>query len=111
MELEMSKRLILRPGGPVEVRIEEMCQHCSGIAADVQALSHELHSSRLDYLGLAVALQSFCHEFSEQQNVTVDFKCENVPNPLSKEIALSLFRIAQEGLHNSLKYSGVDRFS
>jgi PAS domain S-box-containing protein len=60
MELEMSKRMVLRPGDPVEVRIEEMRQHCSGIAADVQALSHELHSSRLDYLGLTVALKSFC---------------------------------------------------
>jgi PAS domain S-box-containing protein len=111
MELEMSKRMVLRPGGPVEVRIEEMRQHCSGIAADVQALSHELHSSRLDYLGLTVALKSFCQEFSQQQNVNVDFNYEDVPDPLPKDISLSLFRIAQEGLHNSLKYSGVDHFS
>jgi PAS domain S-box-containing protein len=111
MELEMSKRIVLNPGGPIEVRIEEMRQHCSGIAADVQALSHELHSSRLDYLGLTVALKSFCHEFSQQQNVNVDFAYEDVPEFLPKDISLSLFRIAQEGLHNSLKYSGVDRFS
>ncbi len=112
MELEMSKRIVfLPPGGLVEVRIEEMRQHCSAIAADVQALSHELHSSRLDYLGLAVALQSFCQEFSKQQNVKVEFQHEDVPDSLPKDVALSLFRIAQEGLHNSLKYSGVDRFS
>jgi signal transduction histidine kinase len=95
----------------VEVRIEEIRQHCTGIAAAVQALSHGLHSSRLDFLGLTVALESFCQEFSQQQNVNVDFKYENVPNPLPKDISLSLFRIAQEGLHNCLKYSGVDRFS
>jgi PAS domain S-box-containing protein len=111
MELEMSKRMGLLPGGPVEVRIEEMRQHCSGIAADVQALSHELHSSRLDYLGLAVALESFCQEFSQLQDVNVDFKYEDIPDSLPKDISLTLFRIAQEGLHNSLKYSGVDRFS
>jgi PAS domain S-box-containing protein len=111
MELEMSKRACLTPGGSVAMRIEEMRQHCSEIAADVQALSHELHSSRLDYLGLTVALQSFCQEFSQQQNVNVDFKYERVPSALAKDVALSLFRIAQEGLHNSLKYSGADRFS
>ena len=111
MELEMSKRMVLRPGGPMETRIEEMRLQCSGIAADVQALSHELHSSRLDYLGLAVALESFCQEFSQQQNVNVEFQHEEVPGSLPKDVALSLFRIAQEGLHNSLKYSGVDRFS
>jgi len=90
------------PGDATEKRLEEMRQHCNGIAADVQALSHQLHSSRLDYLGLTVALQSFCEEFSEKQNVNVDFKCENVPCPLPKDLSLSLFRIAQEGLHNSL---------
>jgi PAS domain S-box-containing protein len=111
MELEMSKRMVLRPGGPVEIRMEEMRQHCSSIAADVQALSHELHSSRLDYLGLTVALQSFCQEFSQQQNVNVEFQYEDVPDSLPNEVSLSVFRIAQEGLHNSLKYSGVDRFS
>ena len=73
-----------RPGGPVEVRIEEMRQHCSSIAADVQALSHELHSSRLDYLGLTVALESFCQEFSQQQNVNVEFQHEDVPGVAAK---------------------------
>ena len=111
MEMELSKRTCSVPGGAVEARIEEMRQHCSAIAADVQALSHELHSSRLDYLGLTVALQSFCQEFAQQQNINIDIKCENVPDGLSKAIALSLFRIAQEGLHNGLKYSGADRFS
>jgi PAS domain S-box-containing protein len=111
MELEMSKRMVLRPGGPVEIRIEEMRRQCSGIADDVQALSHELHSSRLDYLGLTVALESFCQEFSQQQNVNIDFNHENIPGSLPKDVSLSLFRIAQEGLHNSLKYSGVDHFS
>jgi PAS domain S-box-containing protein len=111
MEMEVSKRACPVPGGAVEERIEEMRQHCSAIAADVQALSHELHSSRLDYLGLTVALESFCHEFAQQQNINVDIRCENVPDGLSKAIALSLFRIAQEGLHNSLKYSGGDRFA
>jgi PAS domain S-box-containing protein len=111
MELEMSKRMVLRPGGPVEVRLEEMRRQCAGIAADVQALSHELHSSRLDYLGLTVALQSFCEEFSQQQNVSVEFESESVPGALPKAIALTLFRIAQEGLRNSLKHSGVSHFS
>jgi PAS domain S-box-containing protein len=110
MEVEMSKQMVLLPGGPIEVRIEELRRQCSGIAADVQALSHELHSSRLDYLGLTVALESFCQEFSQQQDVNIDFKYKDIPESLAKDVALSLFRIAQEGLHNSLKYSGVDRF-
>ena len=42
-----------------------------GIAADTQFLSHKLHSSKLEYLGLAVAIRSFCKEFGEQQKVEI----------------------------------------
>ena len=85
----------------------EIQQHCSEVAGDVQALSHQLHSSKLDYLGIAAALRSFCREYSQQQNVDVDFKDENVPNPLPRDVSLCLFRVAQEALSNAVKYSGA----
>ncbi|MGA3317966.1 MAG: ABC transporter substrate binding protein [Candidatus Korobacteraceae bacterium] len=95
---------------PANTRIEAIQQHCSEIAADLQTLSHELHSSKLDYLGIVAALRSFCRELSQQQNLDVEFTYENVPNPLPADISLCLFRVAQEALHNAVKYSGVTRF-
>jgi PAS domain S-box-containing protein len=95
---------------PAHTRMETIRQHCSEIARDVQALSHELHSSKLDYLGIVAALGSFCRDSSQQQNVNVEFTYENVPNPLPADISLCLFRVAQEALHNAVKYSGVRRF-
>jgi PAS domain S-box-containing protein len=86
-------------------------RQCSEIASDVQALSHELHSSKLDYLGLAAAVRSFCGEFSKQHGVVVDFKVGEMPKHLSREVSLCLFRIAQEALHNGLKHSGVYEFT
>jgi signal transduction histidine kinase len=94
-----------------KARIAKIREHCSEIAGDVQALSHELHSSKLDYLGIAAAVRSFCREFSLQQNVHVDFIQENIPNPLPKDVSLCLFQVAQEALHNAVKYSGVSGFS
>jgi len=41
-------------------RFHHAQQRISEIAMDVQALSHRLHSSKLDYLGLAIAAKSFC---------------------------------------------------
>src|SRR6185437_3730022 len=38
---------------------EEVKRHIREIADDVQALSHRLHSSKLDYLGLATAAKGF----------------------------------------------------
>jgi PAS domain S-box-containing protein len=86
-------------------------QRLSDLGKDVQALSHRLHSSKLDYLGLTVAANSFCREFSEQQKVEIDFTHKDMPSRVSKEISLCLFRILQEALQNAVKYSGVRHFS
>jgi PAS domain S-box-containing protein len=96
---------------PALARIQEIQDHCIEIANDVQALSHKLHSSKLDYLGVEAAIRSFCRELSHQHNIVVDFTCENVPNPLPRDVSLSLFRVTQEALHNAVKYSGAGRFT
>jgi PAS domain S-box-containing protein len=87
-----------------KARIVDVQQHCTEVTGDLQALSHQLHSSKLDYLGLASALRSFCKEFS-QQNVNLRFTDNNVPPRLPRDVSLCLFRVAQEALSNALKYS------
>ena len=94
-----------------DTRMMDIRRHCEEIAADVQALSHELHSSRLDYLGLVPAIKGFCAEFSTLKNVVVDFTDESVPNPMPKDVSLCLFRVTQEALHNALKHSGTKQFT
>jgi PAS domain S-box-containing protein len=90
--------------------IDKLMVLTSEIAADIQSLSHELHSSRLQYLGLAAALRGFCQEFSGQQKVEVDFKTHDLPTRLSPDISLCFFRVLQEALHNAAKHSGVRHF-
>src|SRR5258708_27856047 len=80
------------------------------LGKDVQALSHRLHSSKLDYLGLASAAGSFCKKLSEQKKVEIDLTQESIPSTVPKEISLCLFRILQEALQNAVKYSGVRHF-
>ena len=92
------------------VSIRRLQQQTSEIAADIQSLSHHLHSSRLEYLGLAAALKGFCQEFGEQQKADVDFKAHDLPTSLSPEISLCYFRVLQEALHNAAKHSGVREF-
>jgi PAS domain S-box-containing protein len=97
------------PDLPVEAhsRMGELQKQTSEIATDIQTLSHELHSAKLEYLGIAAAMRGFCKEFGEQQNVEIDFKIPDLPSPLSPDISLCLFRVLQEALHNSAKHSGV----
>jgi PAS domain S-box-containing protein len=90
--------------------VHDARQRLSELAKDIQALSHRLHSSKLEYLGIAVAATSFCKELSEQQQVQVDFSHSDVPRTVPKEVALSLFRVLQEALQNAVKHSGVRHF-
>jgi signal transduction histidine kinase len=91
-------------------QLEQIRQQCSDLTRDVQVLSHELHPSILDNLGLVTAVRSFCREFSQESGTNVDFTDRDVPDGLSRQVSLSLFRVVQEALHNAAKYSGVKQF-
>jgi PAS domain S-box-containing protein len=90
--------------------VKQACQDLAKLGKDIQALSHRLHSSKLDYLGLVKAAQSFCKELSEQRTVLVEFTHSDVPRKLSPEISLCLFRVLQEALQNAVKHSGTRNF-
>ncbi|HEY7403364.1 MAG TPA: PAS domain S-box protein [Candidatus Angelobacter sp.] len=110
LELEQLRRS--SPGLPAEVlqRLDELRNDAMEMGTDLQSLSHELHSSKLEYLGIAAVTQGFCREFAEKQKVEIDCKTRDLPVPLPPPVALCLFRILQEALHNSLKHSGVRHF-
>jgi signal transduction histidine kinase len=88
----------------------ELWKRTNEIATDIQSLSHELHSSKLQYLGIAAAIRGFCREFSEQQNVEIDFQNHDLPSHLPPDTSLCLSRVLQEALHNSAKHSGATHF-
>ena len=94
----------------IDSQLESLGSQASEISTSVQALSHRLHSSKLEYLGLVAALRSFCREFSDQHHVEVTFSHEPMPRSLPQEISLCLFRVVQAALVNALKHSGVTSF-
>jgi PAS domain S-box-containing protein len=111
MELDQANRSANEPADVAQLRLREIRQHCAEIAGDVQSLSHELHSSRLDYLGIVAAIRGFCHEFSKQHEINIEFADQDVPADLPRDISLCLFRVTQEALHNAVKYSGVSQYT
>jgi signal transduction histidine kinase len=95
----------------IDVRIRQARQHLCDLGSEIQALSHRLHSSKLEYLGLVTAAKSFCHELSEQRNVRIEFKHSEIPAAVPKEISLCLFRVLQEALQNAVRHSGAQDFT
>ena len=100
------------PSSGLEVtdHIGHVLQTLSDLGQDVQALSHRLHSSKLEYLGIVAAASGFCKELSKQHKVEIDFRYEGIPGSLPKEISICLFRVLQEALQNAVKHSGVRHF-
>ncbi len=72
-------------------------------------MSRELHSSRLEHLGIARTAAALCEEVAAQHGVTVVFTNDGIPVGLPKEVALTLFRVLQEALTNAVKHSGARR--
>jgi PAS domain S-box-containing protein len=95
---------------PAEVgsRLRELRTQTTEISNDVQALSHELHSSKLEYLGVVGGIKSWCREFGERQRMEVEFKSD-VVSVLPLDVGVCLFRVLQEAMHNAIKYSGTKR--
>jgi PAS domain S-box-containing protein len=91
-------------------QLHEIGQRISEISADIQALSHRLHSPKLEYLGIVTAARSFCKEFSEQHKVEIVFANDDISHTVPREISLCLFRVLQEALQNAVKHSGVRLF-
>jgi PAS domain S-box-containing protein len=90
-------------------RLHELWNCVSELGADLHSLSHRLHSSTLERLGLIAGVRAFCQEFADQQSIQVDFTHENVPGDIPEDVTLCLFRIVQEGLRNVKRHSGADR--
>jgi PAS domain S-box-containing protein len=81
------------------------------ILTDVKASAHELYSPRLEYLGIAAVMKTFCEEFGERKRVEIDFRSHGFPRLVLPDVSICLFRVLQEALHNGVIHSGVQKFS
>jgi signal transduction histidine kinase len=72
-------------------------------------MSRRLHPAILDDLGLAAALRAECNAFSQVHKIHADFSSSRIPKSVPDNVALSLYRIAQESLQNIAKHSRAQK--
>jgi signal transduction histidine kinase len=94
IELEKLGKIPLESRGGVRRGTNKLKKRVSGIVRDVEAISHELHSSKLEFLGLKAAVRSLCKEFAAYHKVKIDFVEKDLPSQLPRDISICLFRIA-----------------
>jgi PAS domain S-box-containing protein len=85
--------------------LREIWRLTNEIATDIQHMSHQLHPSKLHYLGLAATVRQLCKEFSEQHKIEVECMVKDFPEDLDENVSLNLFRTVQESLRNVVKHS------
>lgn len=82
------------------------------VSETTRGLSHDLHPIQLEYLGLSTGLRNLCSGLEKQTGLKFHFQEEqNLPAELPPDVSLSLFRVAQEALHNVVKHSRADDVS
>ncbi len=76
---------------------------------NLRRLTRALRPIYLEDLGLVTALEMLAREISQVNSLIVDFQKTGNERRLSREVELSLYRIAQEALNNVAKHSGATR--
>ena len=74
--------------------------------SDIHTLSHQLHSTALQHMGLEVALKGLCTAIARQHQIVVDFHSNGITG-LHRDVDLCLFRVAQEALNNAVRHGAA----
>lgn len=106
MEAEMLEQQ-MPPQGAGAVKLKEIRDKLVILSIDVHSMSRQLHPSILDDLGLPDAIASECARFRRQDSIAVDFRAENITKEIPPDVAVCLYRIAQEGLRNISRHAGA----
>lgn len=86
-------------------RISELSGRISAISSHVHRISHDLHPAKLRRIGLEAAIRGFCRDFSDSQQMAISFVRLGIPQPVSDDVALCLYRVTQESLRNVVRHS------
>ncbi len=95
------------PSAAMGAEVQSLRRRVAEVSNDIRRVAYQLHPSVLDHLGLAVALRSYCAEFSKREGIQVKLSGNDLTEPVPEEVALCLYRITQESLWNVAKHASA----
>ena len=96
-------------GDHARLAFQSLAQRLAAISDDVRRMAYQFHSSILDDLCLSAALEQLTDQFSVRTGIKTVVVQQDMPEPLPREIASCLYRIAQESLVNVTKHARASR--
>jgi PAS domain S-box-containing protein len=109
LSIEIEDLIRKAPHSPAEPmkRLQRMAVQARKLSSQVHNLSHQLHPSSLEHLGLVAAARSLCREVSQASGIQIDFSHVSVPMPIPQGVSICFYRVLQESLTNIVKHSEV----
>lgn len=98
------------PAAP-PVELAQLWDTALSLSEGLRDLSHQLHPALLEHMGLVAALRAHCEEFTRASGISVLSQMPSEILSIQPDVALCLYRIAQEALRNVAKYSGAHQAS
>jgi signal transduction histidine kinase len=95
----------------MQAALSDLEQQALGVVDRVRRLSRDLHPATLPLVGLAASLKAHCIEVEERYDVQVSLATEGDLERIDPEVALGLFRIAQEALRNAAVHGDARRLA
>jgi len=107
IELEQLSNTLNGKTQEVGAKVRQIQKNVDEIGTEIHELSYQLHPSKLDHLGLASALRSYCQEVAAARSLKVSFADESGGGTPTPDIELFFFRVGQEALQNATRHSGA----
>ena len=98
------QQLDMHPPDALSATLHDLWRRTTEIASDVHGISHRLHPSKLEALGVVITMRGHCRDIS-RHGVRVHFADREVPADLPPDLALCLFRILEEAVSNAVRHS------
>jgi signal transduction histidine kinase len=105
--LSSLKRRLPAAASDAHGELARLQQHTINLSEEIRNLSHELHPGVLQHAGLGAALKATCAEFGLQHRIEVNCQTEGNLESVPAEVALCLYRVTQEALHNIAAHAGA----
>ncbi len=94
----------------IKAHLSDVAKLIDETVRNVRDLAYDLRPPSLDHLGLAHALEVFCEEFSDKNNIAVVFQTAGIQGlDLFSDTEINLYRLVQEGLNNIRKHAAATK--
>lgn len=105
VEFDLLSQSLAAAGYRIEgEQVSAIKQQADDLTSDVHQLSHQLHSAKLQHLGLHSAVEELTRQISKHNQISIKL---NGPHDilLPPDVSLCFFRVTQEALNNVIRHS------